>query len=291
MTRSNAAAVTGRCACGACTVRAERLSRELSACWCGPCRRWQGLVGMGLDAHEADCRIAGPVRLWRSSAFAERAFCGACASPLWFRDRDSDTLELCPGLFEDAAGAQLHHENFVDRRPETIRFDPEPHQISAADYAAKARVTDGGGAPLAPDPMAGGCACGAVRFRLAEAQEGCGMCHCDTCRRWTGGVFCVVATRREHLAVAGDPALIRWVSSPGVERVSCGECGGKLWYEVVGPEGDATNGKPGDIEVCLGALDDMGGRPLGSEIFIDAKPRGYAFAGTHPRRTRAEALG
>ena len=136
--------------------------------------------------------------------------------------------------------------------------------------------------------MAGGCACGAVRFTLDAAGDDCAMCHCDTCRRWTGGVYCVVATRREALHVAGDPALIRWASSPGVERVACAACGGKLWYAVL--TGDPTGGEAGEVEVCLGALDDMGGRPLAGEGFVDQRPHGYAFAGEHRKRTARECL-
>ncbi|AXC49251.1 hypothetical protein DRW48_05745 [Paracoccus suum] len=276
----------GRCACGAVTVRATGISRQMSACWCQPCRRFQGLVGMGLDTPADQCTITGPVRVWRSSDFAERGFCGTCGSSIWFRDIAGDIIELCPGLFHNAAGATLHHENFVERRPDAIRFDPQPQQISGAAYAAGALVIEGSAPPR--DRMAGGCACGAVRFRLVGAPGACGMCHCDTCRRWTGGVNCYTGARLEDLTIEGEPELIRWASSPGARRVSCANCGGKLWYEVV--TGDETGGTAGDVEIALGTLDDMGGRPLLSESYVDQRPAGYAFAGDHRRRTRAEVL-
>ncbi|MRX50958.1 hypothetical protein GI374_10970 [Paracoccus sp. S-4012] len=282
-------ALAGRCACGAVTVRAEGLSDRLSACWCEPCRRWSGLVGMGIEVAEAGFAAEGPVQVWESSAIGRRAFCGVCGSALGFWPlTGAAVVEPCPGLFENAGGAVLHHENFVEKRPPAIRFDPEPDQLSAADYAARAPVVET--AEPVPDPLAGGCACGAVRFRLDAAGEDCGACHCATCRAWTGGIFVGVTTRGAALHVEqGEEHLLRWQSSDRVERVSCGLCGGKLWYRVTAPEGDRVGGEAGDVDICLGALDDMTGRPLRREIFIEAKPAGYAFAAETERLTGAEA--
>ena len=42
--------------------------------------------------------------------------------------------------------------------------------------------------------------------------------------------------------------------------------------------------------MAVGAFDDVAAFRLASEIFIDEKPEGYAFAGEHPRLTAAETL-
>lgn len=278
--------LVGGCACGAAKVRAEGLSREMSACWCEPCRRWQGLCGMGLSVPAAGFSAEGPVRVWRSSPIAERAFCGACGGALGFFD--AGVVEPTPGLFANAAGAALDHENFVERRPEGVRFAGGHRQLTAADYAARAQVVDLG-EPPAPDRFAGGCACGAVRFRAAAAEEHCGACHCRTCQRWSGGPFVAVTVRGADLSVEGAEHLLRWRSSERAERVSCAICGSKLWFHVMSVGGDRTGGDADDHEICLGAFDDMGGRPLASEIFIDAKPAGYAFAQGHPRTSGEDA--
>lgn len=278
----------GRCACGAVTVRAEGFAPKLWVCHCEPCRRWQGFAGMGFDVPAEGFSAEGPVRIWAGSPVAERAFCGNCGSALWMRDIGGTVVEPAAGLFDDAAGAVLDHENFFDRCPEGVRFAGDHDRRDAADYDAPLPLAD----PARGEGRTGGCACGAVRFHVDEAGADCGACHCATCRRWTGGVFIGVTTRGAMLHVEqGEEHLLRWQSSARVERVSCGVCGGKLWYRVIAPQGDRVGGEGGDLDICLGAFDDMGGRPLRREIFIEAKPAGYAFAAETERLTGAEARG
>src|SRR5947209_7525031 len=71
-------------------------------------------------------------------------------------------------------------------------------------------------------PLQGGCACGAVRYRLASAPMFVNCCHCTWCQRETGSAFVVNAiiettrvevTEGETVAVAtptesGTPQLI-----------------------------------------------------------------------------------
>ena len=40
--------------------------------------------------------------------------------------------------------------------------------------------------------------------------------------------------------------------------------------------------------MALGLFDEPDGFPLTSEIYIDRKPAGFAFAGEHERKTKAE---
>ena len=51
--------IEGRCLCGAVRVRAERLSDEMSACFCTNCVRWGGGFQIGLDGR--DVHVTGPV--------------------------------------------------------------------------------------------------------------------------------------------------------------------------------------------------------------------------------------
>lgn len=287
-------AAAGRCGCGAVTVRAEGFAPKLWVCHCEICRRWQGFAGMGLDVPAAGFAAEGPIRLWQSSAVAERAFCGDCGGPVWMRDHaEGAPFEAMAGLFDDAAGAVLDHENFVDRRPEGVRFAGDHRRGDAADYDAPLPLADPAqGGDAEGRTRTGGCACGAVRFRVDEPGEDCGACHCGTCRRWTGGVFVGVTLRGSGLHLEqGAEHLLRWQSSASVERASCGLCGGKLWYRVTAPQGDRVGGEGGDMDICLGAFDDMAGRPLRREIFIEEKPAGYAFAAEAQRLTGAEARG
>ena len=40
----------------------------------------------------------------------------------------------------------------------------------------------------------GHCLCGAVQYTATLPEEGLGACHCEMCRRWTGGPYVSVRT-------------------------------------------------------------------------------------------------
>ena len=126
---TDAAAIEGRCLCGAVTVRAVPAG-GVSACHCRPCRRWSGAVFAGFDAERVE--IEGPVRTFRSSAFAARAWCGECGTHLWFRD-DGRPYELSPGLFDEAADWPLEREVYADRA-RAFRLSGAHERVSAAAY-------------------------------------------------------------------------------------------------------------------------------------------------------------
>lgn len=131
---------TGHCLCGAVTVRATDLAREISACHCGMCTRWSGSVQMGIEAPEAGVTVTGPVKTYRSSWFAERAWCDTCGSALWLRNVDGpDTgyYELVPGLFDNAAGARLTRVVYADRAPDGFSLAGDHARVSQAQYEAE----------------------------------------------------------------------------------------------------------------------------------------------------------
>ncbi|RVT81959.1 GFA family protein [Rhodobacteraceae bacterium CCMM004] len=129
--------IDGRCLCGAVTVRLTHAPAELSACHCDMCRRWSGSVQMGLAMPVDAVQIAGSVKSYRSSSFSERAWCEVCGSALWLRNvegPDVGTIELCPGLFDNAVGARLVREVYADRCPDGYRLAGDHPRISRADY-------------------------------------------------------------------------------------------------------------------------------------------------------------
>jgi hypothetical protein len=76
----------------------------------------------------------------------------------------------------------------------------------------------------------GGCHCGAVRYALAKKPTGSMICHCQTCRRVSGGVVVAwISVGADAFAITkGKPK--RYASSPHVERLFCGACGAQLTY-------------------------------------------------------------
>jgi hypothetical protein len=92
------------------------------------------------SADAAAVTVAGEVTRYRSSSFAERAFCPRCGSHLWFNDVDVSghprSYELMPGLFNAARSWPLRSEIYVDRAMAWVRLAGEHRRKSRAVYEA-----------------------------------------------------------------------------------------------------------------------------------------------------------
>jgi len=81
--------------------------------------------------------------------------------------------------------------------------------------------------------LEGGCACGAVRYRLAAPALIVHACHCRDCQRLTGGAFAVNALiEREHVEATAAPPRSFELDTPsgrGQEVWYCGACGTSVW--------------------------------------------------------------
>ncbi|HEY9038220.1 MAG TPA: GFA family protein [Roseovarius sp.] len=132
-------------------------------------------------------------------------------------------------------------------------------------------------------PHTGSCLCGAARFSFDTPATEAAACHCRMCRKWSGGIVMSVEVPGDALTVEAGDTIKVYASSDWGERAFCSDCGSGLWFRLVAP-----GPQHGTFYVNLGALDDPGGITLTHELFIDAKPGGYALAGDHTRITGAE---
>lgn len=123
--------------------------------------------------------------------------------------------------------------------------------------------------------LAGRCLCGAVTF-TAVPKAGMHACHCEICRRTSGGVFLSVDCG-DSVEAEGD--LKSYVSSEWGERQFCGVCGSSLFWHA--RDGSMTI-------VSVQAFDDPSSFAFETEYCIDRKPSSYAFAGERPQVTAAE---
>jgi hypothetical protein len=136
----------GHCLCGAVTVtvRGDYDSR-VGACHCRMCQRWSGGLFLCFDAEGVT--VEGPVVRYRSSSFAERAFCGTCGSHLWFNDvKDGEEpaqYELMPGLFDEAKDWPLRSEIYTDRALACLHLAGDHPRATRAEYEAKNPFLEG----------------------------------------------------------------------------------------------------------------------------------------------------
>ena len=134
-----------------------------------------------------------------------------------------------------------------------------------------------------PGERSGQCLCGAVRFRAQQVPAHMHACHCSMCRRWSGSATLSVVVPFEAMQIDGAAQVSTYASSDWAARSFCGRCGAGLWYRLTQPDADRA-----DYYVSAGIFDDLSGITLDQELYIDRKPEGYAFAGTHKRLTGAE---
>lgn len=134
----------GRCLCGEVTVTvAGAHDPRVGACHCRMCQRWSG--GLFLCFNAEGVSATGPVRTFRSSPFSERAFCGTCGSHLWFHDLDkpAGTLELMPGLFDEARAWPMRSEIYTDRRLAAVELAGDHRRATRAEYEGKNPFIEG----------------------------------------------------------------------------------------------------------------------------------------------------
>lgn len=131
----------------------------------------------------------------------------------------------------------------------------------------------------------GKCLCGAVGFELAEAPEGYGACHCAMCRRWSGGIELGIQVMPGGIDWTGQDNIHTFTSSDWAERGFCAICGSNLFWRLTAP-----GPMHGMMSVSAGALDSLKGLKLTSEVYIDHKPDGHAFAGERQRMTEADIM-
>jgi hypothetical protein len=78
-------------------------------------------------------------------------------------------------------------------------------------------------------PIAGGCRCGQVRFRMQSEPIVTHACHCRLCQRTSGSafqIFAMIETQRLVLA-QGKTQVAQYAK--GQTRVLCPDCGSAIW--------------------------------------------------------------
>ncbi|PZU08569.1 GFA family protein [Sphingomonas sp.] len=120
--------------------------------------------------------------------------------------------------------------------------------------------------------LAGGCACGAVRFRLLSEPHGAGWCHCRICQLNSGSpamAFATIPVADYHLEQGGD-RIGRFASSSFGHREFCTACGTPLLMQ--------DHGSPDTLEFSIATLDEPDRVPPAFHIFYESRI-GWADAG------------
>jgi len=142
------APLPGHCLCGAVTITvAGEHDPRVGACHCRMCQRWTGGVFVCFHAAASAVKVVGEVTRYRSSGFAERAFCPRCGSHLWFNNvengGEAQGYDLMPGLFDASRAWPLRSEIYIDRAMASVRLSGEHRRATRAEYEARNRFIAG----------------------------------------------------------------------------------------------------------------------------------------------------
>ncbi|MEJ2121313.1 MAG: GFA family protein [Alphaproteobacteria bacterium] len=115
----------------------------------------------------------------------------------------------------------------------------------------------------------GGCACDAVRYRMAGAPIFVHCCHCRSCQRETGSAFALnVLIEADRVTLLdGDVELVNTPSESGAGQkiFRCSHCRVALWSNYAMPVGERIR------FVRAGTLDDSGSIAPDIHIFTRSK--------------------
>lgn len=126
----------------------------------------------------------------------------------------------------------------------------------------------------------GSCLCGAIDVTAKTASLNVGVCHCSTCRKWSGGPLLAIDCQSDVSFSEGDSLSI-YNSSEWAERGFCAKCGTHLFYRLK----DANQ-----YIMPVGLFDLKEDVSMDHQIFIEEKPSYYCFANETKNMTGAEVF-
>ena len=125
---SSAIRATGRCLCGAVqfTIRGP-LRPTAVACHCRTCRKFTGglWVGTCVRTEHVVIERGDTLKWYRSSAEAQRAFCGDCGSSLFWQGDDAPLWSIAAGSLDEPTGLRLAVHSWTSESADYWSFAPD----------------------------------------------------------------------------------------------------------------------------------------------------------------------
>ncbi|KPP96270.1 GFA family protein [Erythrobacter sp. HL-111] len=132
--------IEGRCLCGAVGITLERPQRGIEVCHCTMCRQWTGSIYAGIEGEDFTVTGGEHVTAYRSSNWAERAFCSRCGSCLWYRFLPTGNRTFLAGLFDLPPGLAIKQQIFIDEKPDWFDIAQDSPKKTGAQIIAEAEA-------------------------------------------------------------------------------------------------------------------------------------------------------
>jgi len=126
----------------------------------------------------------------------------------------------------------------------------------------------------------GRCLCDAVQISASNLNHSVSACHCNMCRRWTGGPL-MVFDFGTQVSFSGEEHISLYRSSDWADRGFCNRCGSHLFYRFR---------QTGQYFVPAGLFDVNEPVRFEHQVFIEEKPDYYEFTNQTVNLTGAEVF-
>lgn len=129
---------TGSCLCGAISFTANKMTTAVAACHCTSCRKWGGSAFMEVSCG-AEVAFEGAEKLavFDSSEWAERGFCSACGSHLFYRLKETQEHMMPVGLFDDDSELTFQRQVFIDAKPDYYQYSNKTENLTGEELFAQ----------------------------------------------------------------------------------------------------------------------------------------------------------
>ena len=106
---------TGSCLCGAVAYEVLGALSEVDYCHCKQCRKTSGHFVAAASCAPADLNLIADqgLRWYASSATADRGFCVACGSSLFWRPQHGEHISIMAGTLEAPTGLKAVEHIYV----------------------------------------------------------------------------------------------------------------------------------------------------------------------------------
>ena len=128
----------------------------------------------------------------------------------------------------------------------------------------------------------GGCLCGAVRYSVrGPLRSTVVACHCEYCRRFTGGLWTGTTARKDDVVIEQGATLAWYAVEPEGDRGRgfCSQCGSSLF-------GDGSE----LMAIAAGSLDAPTGLRLAVHSWTSESADYWSFDPAIPRKLESSGL-
>ena len=127
--------VSGGCYCGKVRYRAKLVSSEITECHCSQCRKQSGHRYATTGTKSGDVEIEGAENItwFRASSSAERGFCSACGSHLFWRSSTNDEMAILAASIDEPTGLRLVGHIFVEDKADYYKITDGLPQFTRYD--------------------------------------------------------------------------------------------------------------------------------------------------------------